>query len=218
MRALWEKAKKEATIAGDSALKTIGVVKDPEDPDFVSRDATLARLDSSATTLLGYLETFAFDVETLAETSNTVRETLKDPEMPTTQIQTITSVFIDDQIRVKCIKPLQEFLERAHLLAAVKTKRFRNRSLMHHLSGEEAQRRTEKYLRYHTAFINGVDALSSKHGQLLALVFHHQQHYMKEYITALHGNLLQSGPGVAFAPAVFPAYPDQKTFRFYHYP
>jgi hypothetical protein len=209
MRTLWAKAKKEATIAGSSALKAIGIVKDHEDPDFVSHVDALTCLDQSVSSLLRYLESFAADVDHIAKSSHTVCVILKDDSMPETQIREVTAAFIRDNLTEQCIKPLQAFLERSRLLCEVKRKRHRNRELMQHSSGADADRRTEKYLRYQTSFINGVDALASKHSPLLLQVLTYQQYYMKEYATALREGLLQSGVGEGLAHVAFPVPSDE---------
>jgi hypothetical protein len=209
MKALWAKAKKEATIVGSSALKAAGILKDPEDSVFLQQDAILASLRTSAATLRDLLQSFASDVQSISDSSNLLRENLKDPQMPATQITEITSAFIVDQLTEKCIKPVKTFLERVDMVETLKTKRHRNRELMQRGSEAEVPRRTQKYQQFHASFIAGVDSLASKHPVLVAQVFAYQQYFEKEYVIALKANLLQADFQAASATPEFPTYPDE---------
>jgi hypothetical protein len=188
MKALWNKAKKEATILSSTAQKAIGVKKDVEDPDFLERETKLSQIESSAKTLLQLLEQLAGQFTAIGRASETAREALKDPDAPKVPMVQITATFVESQLTEQCIQPVRDFSEHMQVLQQIKRKRHRNRELMQSGGSDEA-RRTEKYNKYHSAFVRGVDLLGQKHVTLMAVVFARQSYFMREYAYTVRSNV-----------------------------
>lgn len=186
MQKLFSKVAKEAKVGWNTAIKATGIKKDVEDPDFLQRKAKFGVLQEGAGHLLRLCSTYTKNMMTLSETSEELDSYVRDQEQPGT-IRGICARF-NQELDVKCMRPLREFLSRINETERVQKKRWRNRELVETSRGLELDRRTEKYEKYHRAFIAAVDQLDVIFAQLVPQVFSGLQWVLQEYYKALSLN------------------------------
>lgn len=186
MQKLWNKVAKEAKVGWNTAIKATGIKKDVEDPDFIQRRAKFGILQEGATHLLRLCSTYTKDMMILSETTEELDSYVKDQEQPGT-VRGICARF-NQELDVKCMRPLREFLTRVSETERIQKKRWRNRELVQTSKGLELDKRTEKYTKYHRAFVTAVDQLDVIFAQLVPQVFAGLQWTLQEYYRALSLN------------------------------
>jgi hypothetical protein len=201
MRRLVSKAVKELKIGFRESLRITGIRDDTDDPDYTTRVTVLDGIEAQLTNLLQRLTTYSTDIQNAALESDSAYNLLKDVEAPPGVVVALTVAHVQEQLSVRCLVPLTEFTSRIRALRRVQWKRIRNRDLLASLEGPEKEARETKYLRYHTAFVMGVDWIAEKAPRIFQQSLAQEQFCLREYGKALKQNLTQTQPVVAAPPA-----------------
>jgi hypothetical protein len=205
------KKTKELKIGFQETLRFVGLRDGNDDPDYTARAATLDQIDARYQLITRSLTAYQMDIQPAAFSCDVAYNILKDLDAPPGGLAAFTAGHLQGPLQ-RCTAPLTQFYERLRGLRRLQTKRGRNRDLLPSGDDPAHGERAEKYLRYHTAFLRGVDALAALAPAFFDQLFAHEQWCMRAYARGMQEELAkhppppppQEAPSAADVPPVEP--------------
>ena len=198
MKDFWESAKKQYYLGMDTVLKKTGLKNEPEDINFLNHWEKLQNIEISTMNVYKSISDLTNASLSLCEvsvnTSTTISSSFDSTDIPhfensqktvscLTDCQTYFKSNIWDEVNDKCLAPLRAYMNEIMKLKKISEKRKKNKVLCECASEpQELAKRQEKYTRYNSSYIEGVDHIASQQKGLYIQVFQQQQFIMKEFI------------------------------------
>lgn len=198
MKGLWESAKKQYYLGMDTVLKKTGLKNEPEDINFLNQWEKLQNTEISTMNIYKSISDLTNASQNLCEvsvsTSTSISSSFDSSDVPNfensqktvsylTDCQNYFKTSVWDEVNEKCLAPLRTYMNEIMKLKKIAEKRKKNKILCECAKDpQEMAKRQEKYTRYNSSYIEGVDHIASQQKDLYIQVFKQHQFIMKGFI------------------------------------
>lgn len=198
MKDIWEKAKKQYHLGVDAVMKKTGIKNEPEDPNFLNHWEKLQNIEISTMKIYKSISDLTNASQNLCDisvaTSSAISSSFDTTDAPNFENSQKTVSYLTDcknyckgnvwdEVNEKCLGPLREYMNRIMELKKFAEKRKKNKVLCESASDpQELAKRQEKYTRYNSSYLEGVEEISTQQTDLFVQVFNEYQAIMKNFI------------------------------------